>query len=224
MAVAYASGALELRSPQGANERDAETPPRDIRLDHRFKWSWRYLLQKSEQFLRFFRFHACSCQFSFGEKVPGKIFGSSMIKQMGHLPVHWFRPFWCHQSFTLVKLASLILGALGNTFKGYPAIPQLSKQGRLHPKGWQYFQEVWECLIAWCSAMIEAGAYTKKVLLPFLLCWCYTYLYISIYIYTDTHAYFIYRHHLERIDGSPLPLVLFYHGPLQISTFWEWLL
>lgn len=116
------------------NERDAETPPRDIRLDHRFKWSWRYLLQKSEHFLRFFRFHACSCQYSFGEKVPGKLFGSSMIKQMGHLPV-LVSSFLMPPKFHFGKLASLILGAIGNTFQGYPAIPQLSKQGRLHPKG-----------------------------------------------------------------------------------------
>ena len=102
---------------------------------------------------------------------------------------YWFRPVWCHQSFTLVKLASLILAAIGNTFQGYPAIPQLSKQGRLHPKGWQYFQEVLVCLIAWCSAMIEAGAYTKKVLLPFLLCWFYV---DATCIYRYTCIFYIY--------------------------------
>jgi len=28
-----------------------------------------------------------------------------------------------------------------------------------------------------------------------------------------------YLHHLESIDGEPLPLVLVCHGPLQIATF-----
>ena len=46
----------------------------------------------------------------------------------------------------------------------------------------------------------------------------FLYINVNIYIYMMIHVY-IYIHHLERIDGSPLPLVLVYHIPLQIAIF-----